>query len=310
MNETSWAEITCIAPNDLVDQFSDFLVELTGCGVSIENRNVDTFSQDDIADLPTKEVKAYAPATDDVPQLLAKISAFLADAGAPSIVVPTVTMIQEEDWANNWKAYFKPTRIGSRLIMKPSWETYAAAADDIILELDPGMAFGTGTHGTTRLCLEALERILFQEGVFADAAAAANSALLDVGCGSGVLAIAGAKFGSRKVTAVDIDPVAVAVTKENASLNGVDTIISASTTPLEAITGQFQIVLANILAEELVRLAAELIDRVADHGWLILSGILQEREAFVIDGFAQHPLTLAETTHADDWSCLVYRKRP
>ena len=314
MSTTTWAEIACHVPDALVDPLADFLVDLTGTGVSIDNRTVDTFSPDDIAELPVKTVKAYVTAERDVAQVVARISGFLAEAAAATVdfvpETPTVTIIQEEDWANSWKAYFKPTRIGSRLVIKPSWEEYSPLASDITLELDPGMAFGTGTHGTTRLCLEALERIMFRESAFADSRLPAAPAVLDVGCGSGVLSIAAVKFGAERVAAVDIDPVAVQVTTENAGLNGVLAAIDASTTPLTGLSPLFHIVLANILAEELVRLALPLIDRVAPAGYLILSGILLEREPFVTAGFAPLPITLVETTHSGEWSCLVYRKDP
>jgi ribosomal protein L11 methyltransferase len=312
MSTTAWAEIACHVPESLVDPLADFLIELTGTGVSVDNRTVDTFSPDDIAELPTKTVKAYVTVECDLEQVLARISSFLTDAGSAtadySFQPPTVTIIQEEDWANTWKAHFKPTRLGRRLVIKPSWEEYGAATDDVVLELDPGMAFGTGTHGTTRLCLEALERIMSREGIYGDAPPPERAAVLDVGCGSGVLSIAAAKLGSHRVEAVDIDPVAVQVTRENASRNGVG--LSVSTTPLDDLATSFAIVLANILAEELVRLAHPLVERIAPQGHLILSGILREREAFVIAGFASFPVTLVETTHADDWSCLVYRKAP
>ncbi|HEY5973375.1 MAG TPA: 50S ribosomal protein L11 methyltransferase, partial [Geobacteraceae bacterium] len=138
----------------------------------------------------------------------------------------------------------------------------------------------------------------------------AQPAVLDVGCGSGVLSIAAAKLGAGRVVAVDIDPVAVQVTEENAGLNGVAAIIETSTTPLAQLTGSFAVILANILAEELVRLAAELTGRLAPGGFLILSGILREREEYVRAGFAPQPLILAAATAADDWCCLVFRRTP
>lgn len=314
MSTNSWAEIVCHVPDSLVDPLADFLVELTGSGVSIDNRTVDTFSPDDIAELPVKTVKAYVTSDEDVAQIVARIYSFLTEIGAEVAdfvpETPAVAILQEEDWANSWKAHFKPTRIGRRLVIKPSWEEYAPLPGDVTLELDPGMAFGTGTHGTTRLCLEALERIMFREGEYADSRLPPVPDVLDVGCGSGVLSVAAAKYGARQVTAVDIDPVAVQVTDENAERNGVLPLIAASTTPLTGLASPFHIVLANILAEELVRLALPLIDRTAPDGYLILSGILLEREAFVTAGFAPLPVTLVETTHSGEWSCLVYRKNP
>lgn len=309
MQENRWAEISCIVPADMVEALADFLLELTGNGVSIENRRVDTFNVADIADESVKTVKGYYPADDSLKEAVARVNLFLAAVGPdyPGFILeqPVVSLLKEEDWANSWKSNFKPTRIGKHLVMKPSWEEYDAVAGDVVLELDPGMAFGTGTHGTTRLCLEALEQLICEEnGLSRD-----NSTVLDVGCGSGVLAIAAALFGATAVTAIDIDPVAIDITMENAAVNGVTGRVLASTTPLAEIRGEFALVLANILAEELVKMGDDLVRRVASGGYLILSGILTEREEFVIDGFARFPLELPVITRQDEWSCLVYRRQ-
>jgi ribosomal protein L11 methyltransferase len=310
MQQTQWAEISCTVPMEMAEALADFLLDLTGNGVSVENRTVDTFNIGDLTEEAVKTVKGYLPADSDLGGAVERIDAFLAAVGPdyPEYrhVPPVVTVLREEDWANSWKVNFKPTRIGTRLVMKPSWEEYAPAAGDIVLELDPGMAFGTGTHGTTRLCLEAVESLACEGGAFAGG----NTTVLDVGCGSGVLAIAAALFGATSVTAIDIDPVAVAVTEENAVANGVGERISASTTPLDRLPGEFAIVLANILAEDLVRMGGELAKRVAPSGYLVLSGILTEREEFVIKGFSTLPLTLRQVTRQDEWSCLVLRKNP
>ncbi|NJD90010.1 MAG: 50S ribosomal protein L11 methyltransferase [Geobacter sp.] len=305
--ETGWVEIACVVPEDLAEEFADFLLEATGNGVSIENRKVDTFNVDDISREAIKNVKAYLESDKDVAGLLQEIGRYLAEKSNEcqgfTPAAPEVTALKEEDWANSWKVNFKPTRIGNRLVIKPSWEDYAATADDVILELAPGMAFGTGTHSTTRLCLEAVEQYCSAD------MQAKELQVLDVGCGSGVLGIAAALLCAAKVVAIDIDPLAVTVTLENAAANGVSSLMAVSTTPLEEIDGSFVIVVANILAEALVALAAALAARVAAGGVLILSGILTEREAFVIAGFASLPLELLEVTHHDEWCCIVYGKR-
>jgi len=296
MTDKNWLEITCDVPETMAETFADFLLELTGNGVSIENRKVDTFDIDDLID-EGGEVEAA----------LTAIEAYLREGGAAypdfTIFQPTVTLLKEEDWANSWKVNFKPTRIGERLVIKPSWESFAAAKSDIILELDPGMAFGTGTHATTRLCLELLENLVYNES-----ALESNKAVLDVGCGSGVLGIAAALFGAEKVDALDIDPIAITVTSENAAKNGVAGIVTASETPLAELSGQYGIVLANILAEALVKMSSLLTDKVAAGGFLVLSGILNEREESVIAGFAPQPLTLCSVTRQEEWCCIVLRK--
>jgi len=307
MGDTNWAEITCTVPEAMAETLADFLLELTGNGVSIENRKVDTFNISDITAEAVKTVKCYALDDGQIENSLTLIEEYLA-ANGPAFAgfiytPPAVSILKEEDWANSWKTNFKPTRIGERLVIKPSWETFAAADDDIILELDPGMAFGTGTHATTRLCLEALESLVFRENAGKD-----NGHVLDVGCGSGVLGIAAALFGAGKVVSVDIDPIAITVTSENAAINGVSDVVTASETPLTDIQDQFSIVLANILAEELVKMSFALTEKVAAEGFLVLSGILVEREEFVIAGFAQQPLTLHSVRHQEEWCCIVFQK--
>lgn len=307
MTAIKWVEITCVVPEAMAETFADFLLELTGNGVSIENRIVDTFNIDDLVDEPVKSVKCYLPENGEIKNAISKIEDYLLAEGEGfpgfQFSLPTVSLLKEEDWANSWKVNFKPTRIGERLVIKPSWESYEAAAGDILLELDPGMAFGTGTHATTRLCLELLEKLVYREAAFQK-----NRAVLDVGCGSGVLGIAAALFGAEKVVALDIDPIAIAVTSENAAINAVDHIVAASETPLAELGDNYAIVLANILAEELVKMGCLLTDRVAAGGFLILSGILTEREAFVLAGFGKLPLQLHSVTRQEEWCCIVFRK--
>ena len=305
MTDTNWAEITCAVPEAMAENLADFLLELTGNGVSIENRTVDTFNIDDLAAETVNRVKGYFPADDRLTGVLGRIDEYLvaAASAAYSYTPATVTILQEEDWANSWKAHFKPTRIGSRLVIKPSWESFSPQQGDIVLELDPGMAFGTGTHATTRLCLEALERLVYK-----DQALARGGGVLDVGCGSGVLGIAAALFGAAGVVAIDIDPVAITVTTENAAINGVSKTLAASATPLAEISEEYSLVVANILAEELVKMSELLTARVIAGGFLILSGILAEREELVITGFSPLPLTLYEVTRQEEWCCIVFRK--
>jgi ribosomal protein L11 methyltransferase len=303
--QTDWAEIACEVPAEMVDTMADFLVELTGNGVGIDNLHLDTFSLDTLEDSPTKSVKAYLPLDASLEEMRIKVEHFLADHG-PAFdgfvyTAPVVQVVRNEDWANNWKVHFKPVRIGERLVIKPTWEEYQKLPGDLVIEIDPGMAFGTGAHPTTRMCLESIERICFNEK-----GGKLQGRLLDVGTGSGVLSIAGALMGETEITAVDIDPEAVRVTRENLELNGVLNLVDASTTPLGELGGEYGIVVANILAEELVRLAGQLIARVAPGGWLILSGILTEKEEFVCAGFPA--LTLVDNPRDAEWSCLTFRR--
>jgi ribosomal protein L11 methyltransferase len=305
-----WAEVSCETPAGMVDQLAEFLVTLSGNGVCIENLIVDTFSLDTVEDAPVKTIKTYFPADAALRDKVAAIEAYFTEnAAAYSGFVPhspVITCLKEEDWANNWKTYFKPSRIGNRMVIKPTWEKWDADDDAIILEIDPGMAFGTGTHATSRLCLETLERIFFHEAPFNGPDAPVPADLLDVGTGSGILAIAAAKLGASRVIAIDIDPTAVLVTQQNLALNRVEEIVSVSTAPLSEVAGPFSIVVANILAEELVRMSFELLGKMRRGGFLVLSGILTEKEGTVLAGFAPFPLTLVETARESEWSCLTY----
>ncbi|BDV41260.1 ribosomal protein L11 methyltransferase [Geotalea uraniireducens] len=302
--DKTWAEVTCETPAPLVDLLADFLVELSGNGVSIDNQNLDTFSLDGIAESPTTTVRAYFAVDDQLDENVAAVQRFLNDhrhlAGEFELPPPMVAIIKEEDWATGWRQHFSPSRIGRHFVIKPTWEPFSPLADDLVIELDPGMAFGTGTHPTTKLCLEALESIFLSQRT-----AGETPAVLDVGTGSGILAIAAAKLGAAPVIGTDIDPDAIAVARENCTLN--DVTVALSTTPLQEIAEHFTVVLANILAEDLVRMATELAAKVAPGGFLVLSGILLERERFVMDGFSTTGLSLRATTREGEWSCLIYQ---
>ncbi len=207
--------------------------------------------------------------------------------------------MRNEDWAEGWKQHFSVLHLG-QLVIRPTWEEYTPAAGEAVVTLDPGMAFGTGTHGTTRLCLEALAELF--------AVPSPPQRVLDVGTGSGILAIAAAVLGAHRVLACDIDPQACQTARENAAMNGVTGQVEITDQPLENLEEDFQVVLANILAEENVRLANELFRRLAVGGVLVLSGILQEKEALVAAGFSSLPLLGPVISRRDEWSCLLYRK--
>jgi ribosomal protein L11 methyltransferase len=219
---------------------------------------------------------------------------------------PQIRMLREEDWAHAWKKFYKPLRIGRRVVLKPSWEEFPAQPDDVIIELDPGMAFGTGLHPSTRLCIAALETVV-QPG----------DTVLDLGTGSGVLALVAAKLGARSVLATDIDTLAVRVARENAERNGIALDerlqIEHGSVPAER-AGHFQVIVANILAEVLVGLFDSaygdppLAEPLAPGGALILSGILNERAQLVIDAATRHGLRLVDRLEEGDWVALVVRR--
>ena len=204
----------------------------------------------------------------------------------------------EEDWANTWKAYYVTLRVGKRTVIKPSWLEYTPKDDDVIVDLDPGMAFGTGYHPTTSLCLEALEDYVQPE-----------TNILDLGTGSGILAIAAAKLGGPSVRAfgVDIDGVAVVAARENVKRNGLDEQIRIEQggTLLAADIGPYNLIVANLLAKIISDLAGTLYELLEPGGVLISSGIFHERAEGVVEALEKAELPVRERRQEGDWVCLV-----
>ena len=179
----------------------------------------------------------------------------------------SIVGVNEEDWANNWKQYYHTQRIGKRIVVTPSWEEYTPSGDDVQMRLDPGMAFGTGTHDTTRLCLELLEEVVTPE-----------TRILDVGTGSGILSVGGVLLGAASALGVDIDPVAVKVANENAEINKVNgktEFVCGDLT--DKVHGKFEIVTANIVADVIIRLLSTVKNYLLKGGVLIVSGIIDTR---------------------------------
>lgn len=305
MND-KWFEVSCRIPALLADELAAQLTELSGNGVCIENLQVDAFSVSEIPESTNITVKAYFSEPPETATYLKEIEDILrqlsGQEGGYAYSPPVISSVQTEDWSNSWKVNFKPLRVGQRLLIVPSWEHVEQNDDSVILRIDPGMAFGTGGHETTRLCLELLEEILNRMP------AMTIPSLLDLGTGSGILAMAAVKLGAGRVWAVDIDPLAVEVASENIAINELSDLIRCDTTPLESISENFDILLANILAEELVRLAPQLVARLQTGGSLVLSGILAEKEALVRNGFTSCSLQYMETRHSGEWVALHYRK--
>jgi ribosomal protein L11 methyltransferase len=208
--------------------------------------------------------------------------------------------VAEEDWAEAWKEHFHVERYGERLVVVPSWRSYHAQPNDVVITLDPGMAFGTGQHETTRLCLEAIERAITP-----------GARVLDVGCGSGILSLAAAKLGASSVTTLDIDDAAVRVTRDNARANCVEGAIDAACGSLgsawpfdDPAHGRFDVVVANIIARVIVELAPDLVDALAPEGRLIVSGVIEEREREVRDALEAAGARIEHVCAIGDWRCI------
>jgi ribosomal protein L11 methyltransferase len=208
-------------------------------------------------------------------------------------------VVDEADWAEEWKEHFHVLRIGRRLVIKPSWRRHHRADDEVVIDLDPGMAFGTGLHPTSRLCLQALESL-------ADRTPLGRT--LDVGCGSGILAIAAVKLGATRVLAVDIDPIAVEATDANARHNRVGRRIRTREGSVPTDVGPFDTVLANLIAGLLVELAPALVDELEPDGTLIASGIFIDREPEVVRALETAGLEIKSRLFETDWVALEARR--
>jgi ribosomal protein L11 methyltransferase len=302
--QEDWLEIRLTLPAAAVDLVGQALMELGCTGIAVAEQTLDTFEMPDPDEgeaQPT--VRAYF-AAGDPERLCREVQAALQSLvpllpGLPTDL-PEYRGFPAEDWAHGWQQHFPPLRVGSRLLIRPSWDETPAESAEVILTLDPGRAFGTGTHATTALCLDVIARL-------ADAPEPPGR-VLDVGAGSGILAMAAAALGAREVVACEIDAEAGQVAAENVAANHLQHLVQVTATPIEELTGRFDLVLANILAGENIRLAPQFLARLAPAGHLALSGILIEQETAVTAAFGQLPLTLVTIDRRDEWSCLLYRR--
>jgi len=208
-----------------------------------------------------------------------------------------VVAIVGDEWKHRWREFFKPTRVGTRLVVRPSWEPVDAGPDDVVLTIDPGQAFGTGTHETTRLVLAELERIV-----------AGGERVLDVGCGSGILSVGALLFGAGSAEGVDIDDESMAASRENAAANGVAARFRVAKRPVGTVRGSFGIVLANIESRVLVPLARAITERVGPGGTLVLSGLLAHEEEELREVYGELGLEHVRTTREKDWIAMVWRR--
>lgn len=212
-----------------------------------------------------------------------------------------VSTLAEEDWANAWKEHFTVHRIGDRVVIRPPWLEYEPMGDEVVVVLDPGMAFGTGLHPSTRLTVLGVEEVI-----------SLGDTVLDVGTGSGILAIAALKLGASHVDAVDVETVAVRATQENAERNGVSDRLDVrlgSVGSGEPFQGTYDVVLANIIARILIELSDAIVAATKPGGAIVLAGIILEREAEVIAAFEQRGARVANRRQHDDWVSLVLRNR-
>lgn len=281
-----YCEIRLTIPSDALEAVSNLLVQADTGGVVIDDERAAV-------------LRAYLPRDERLPRRLTELRQSLVDLVAffPGMAEmrQEERTVAEEDWANAWRDHFHPVRIGRRLVVAPTWEAFDPRPGEVVLRLDPGMAFGTGTHASTVLCLRAIEDLVRP-----------GTSVLDVGTGSGILAIAAALLGATDVVALDVDPLAVRVARQNASENGV--AISIHYTELRELLRKglrpAHLCLANLTAETLVPLAPELTQALDGQGTLVASGIVASGQRMVEEALMAAGLHVLRTQRLEDWIAI------
>jgi len=306
-----WAEVSVDTSHEAMDFVSEILQELGAAGVVIEDPALlNEYIRSglwDYTDLKESEetevvrVKAYWALDEELEGKLQRLAARLDDLTAHGIDKGAGAVswkaVADEDWAETWKEFFHTEKIGARTVIKPTWEEYEAKAREIVVELDPGAAFGTGQHATTSLCIRALEDLV-RPGM----------TVFDVGTGSGVLAIVAAKLGAKRVEAVDFDPVAVRVTRENVRQNGAEDVVHTERSDLlKSVAGEADLIIANIIADIIVRLFGEVKGSLAAGGTMLLSGIIEDRLPDVVEAAALHGFSVEKIEQEKGWAAVVVK---
>lgn len=299
-----WIEVRLSVDGEAAEAISEVLARYGHQGIAIEQEGILPGLWDD-GDTPPPErltVKAYLPNDERVEEAKMRLEAALGHMSLMyPMPTPEYTLLKEEDWAEAWKAHYHPIRVGKNLLIRPLWVDYDLQPDDIELALDPGMAFGTGTHPTTQLCLLALEERM-QPGL----------QVLDLGCGSGILAIAAAKLGAASVLGVDTDPIAVQATVENAQQNGVAEKITAQTGSLEGLVGsarRFDLIVVNILAHIIISMCGQGLGQVVRPGGIsIFSGIIDTQADELEAALRETGLEPYHRFQQGDWVAVEARR--
>ncbi len=290
-----WIEVTITVEKGCAETVADWIMEQGSTGIAEEA---------DPAGSGRVILKGYlandegaSSAVEEIRQRLSRLSEQFGCRPASM----QVSGLQDEDWNKKWKSFFQPISITERLVIKPPWRDYYARQGEVVIELDPGMAFGTGTHPSTRMCLRVIDERVPEMGP--------GARMLDVGTGSGILAITAAKLGLRDVIGTDIDYTAIRCAEKNAEANNVADRIAFSTDSLGKIAGVFELVVANILPHILIDLRDALVEHAAVAGRVVLAGILNEKAAVVQEAFSQK-LNFVRRLDEEEWCCLIFDRLP
>lgn len=307
-----WIEVTIKTTTEAVEAITNILDELRTGGVMIEDPNDFFFQKKNELDWDYVEEEVFNKRNSDgvliktyiseernvvelveiIKQKVSTLTGFGIDIGEGSV---SLGQVNEEDWANEWKKYYKPTKIGDKLVVKPTWEDYIVQDGDLVIELDPGMAFGTGTHETTTMCMRELEKYVTED-----------SKVFDIGCGSGILAIAAAKLGAKDVIAVDLDEVAVKVAKENVNHNHVqDSVKVLHGNLIDVVSEKADVVVANIIADIIKILAKDVHSCMKEDAVFISSGIIHAKVDEVKESLIENGFEIIEVKTLGEWNAIV-----
>lgn len=298
MEKNTWLKLTISTDPLLVEPISDFLI-------GIINAGVETGAKDELLyGTVNGYVEQSNPSQEDIDAVLGQVSVYLAElASIFDLSEPTLSysMIEEEDWGKSWKEHFKPFAIIPGLIIAPTWEEYTTGPGELVITMDPGMAFGTGHHATTFLSLGLLQEAISDKS---------GLRVLDVGTGTGILGLASVLFGAEKVVAVDNDPEAVLAATENVQINNMVGSMEVSITAIESIEDAYDVVVANIVHDALTAMANDLSRVTAPGGNLILSGILVDKQVdSILETFTGKGFTLVKREKRKEWAAVQFTKK-
>jgi ribosomal protein L11 methyltransferase len=289
-----WVSLSVWSPQVVQEPMANFLVEQTNRGVELKGN----------------WIKAYCRQGKDARCCLKQLHRYYEDLQQLYPELPKLKVLQEdlqnEDWAETWKTFFKPIRVGSSIVVKPSWESYESSANQVVIEIDPERAFGTGNHPSTALCIEILEHIL---GSVSAGDGDSGPSVLDVGTGSGILGIVAARQGAQRVLGLEIDLDAQEAAQRNVDRNGVGEVMSVTLTPLDQVEQTFDLVVANLTASMLTQMAADLVNHVSEKGLLLLSGILAEQVEEVAKCFQAHYFKVVENRAEEEWQAILLTRK-